>query len=190
MGRVGGGCARDGRDLAAPADDRSGRDVDVGGRRRVPRAVGTRYDNEGVLLEVRMETARRIVDALRAEVAERPGQHSGNRALLAKAVERQGCVRLEQGLLGRRGARLSAGKVYTLRKELLRAEYHFRRNAHGGSRRARSASATWPMNGVALHAAEERWVVAQGRLEEILATDGQNMAAQILHAEVLDRMVG
>jgi hypothetical protein len=43
---------------------------------------------------------------------------------------------------------------------------------------------------VRLHAAEERWVVAQGRLEEILATDGQNMAAQILHAEVLDRMVG
>lgn len=141
-------------------------------------------DNEGVLLEVRMETARRIVDALRAEVAERPG-HLGNRALLAKAVERQGCVRLEQGLLG--DAERDFLESLTLRKELLTAGYH------SVETRTELASSEIRLGDVAhergrLHAAEERWVVAQGRLEEILATDAQNMAAQILHAEVLDRM--
>lgn len=141
-------------------------------------------DNEGVILEVRIETARKIVEALRSATAAKPDQ-LGNLALLAHALERQGCVHLEQGKFTE--SERDFLETYTIRKRLLEAGHNPRQS------KTDLASSELQLGDVArqrglLHSAEERLVVAQGRLEEVLAADAKNQAARILYSEVLDRM--
>ncbi len=141
-------------------------------------------DNEGVMLEVRIDTARKIVDALRAETFARPG-HSGNLSLLARALERRGCVHLEQGDLPE--AERDFLETFAIRKRLLDAGFNTLET------KADLSSSKLHLGDVArqrgqLQVAEERWVMAQTRLEEVLAKDPKHPGARVLYSEVLDRM--